>query len=129
MSLTLDSEKFQLDSGIEVFESLKDVSKSDKMSLTFHYNFSTSPFLFKNSLINFSSNGSNQLSETNKMTSKMINNFNVNSLNIITQSGFKNNLNAYFKNINILGKKNPDYKNSLQTKLTSIFEETLQAYH
>ena len=39
------------------------------------------------------------------MTSKMINNFNVNSLNIITQSGFKNNLNAYFKNINILGKK------------------------
>ena len=123
VSIILDNEKYQFNGGFEFFEDLEGVSKNDKYEYNFpYYDVTRNPILFKNTLFNFSSSGYNQLSETNKLTSKITNNFNINSIDFISSMGFQNNFNLYFKNTNFLGKKNPSHKNSPASKLKSIFE-------
>jgi len=106
-----------------MYENLEGVSNNDKYEYNLpYYNFSRSPILLKNFLLNINSSGSNELSETNKLTSKIVNNFNVNSVDLVNKLGFKNNLNLYFKNTNFLGKNNELHENSLQSKFKTIFE-------
>ena len=56
------------------------------------------------------------------MKSKIINNINYENFEIISNFGFKNNLNAYFKNVNRISKKDQKFKSSPQTELKSIYE-------
>ena len=123
IEFTLDNDDYQLDAGFEMYENLEGVSNNDKYEYDLpYYNFSKSPILLKNFLLNINSSGSNELSETNKLTSKIVNNFNVNSVDLISKLGFQNNLNLYFKNTNFLGKNNELHENSLQSKFKTIFE-------
>ena len=123
ISIVLDNEKYQFDGGFEMFEDLGDASKNDKYEYNFpYYNITRSPIPFKNTILNLSSSGSNQLLDTNKLTSKVTNNFNINSIDFVSSAGLQNNFNIYFKNTNFLGKKNSSHKNSPTSKLKSIFE-------
>ena len=89
-----------------MFEDLGDASKNDKYEYNFpYYNITRSPIPFKNTILNLSSSGSNQLLDTNKLTSKVTNNFNINSIDFVNSAGLQNNFNIYFKNTNFLGKK------------------------
>ena len=107
VSINLDNEIYQFSGGFEFFENLEGVSKNDKYEYNFpYYDISRNPILFGNTVLNFSSSGYNQLSETNKLTSKVTNNFDINSTDFISSMGFQNNFNLYFKNTNFLGKKN-----------------------
>ena len=50
------------------------------------------------------SSGSNDLNNTNNLRTKIINDLNFQSLDVITKFGFKNEYNIYMKNLNTIGK-------------------------
>ena len=77
---------------------------------------------FENGSFNFSSSGSNDLNNTNNLRTKIINDLNFQSLDIVTDYGFKNEYNIYLKNLNTIGKNDGLYKSSPQMELMSIFE-------
>ena len=77
---------------------------------------------YESGSINFNSSGSNDLNNTNNLRTKVINNLNFKSLDIITDRGFKNAYNFYLKNLNTVGKNDSSYKSSPQMELMSIFE-------
>ena len=79
---------------------------------------------FQNGSINFSSNGTNELKNTNNLISKITNDFSYRGFDVITGSGFKNNLNLNFKNLNSVAKNDPKYKTSPQVELMSDLEIT-----
>ena len=56
------------------------------------------------------------------MKTKIINNFNFNSSDFITNRGFKNNYNLYFRNLNIYATNDSKYKSSPQIELMNIVE-------
>ena len=72
--------------------------------------------------LNFNSNGSNDLNNTNQLKTKITNNLSYSSLDYFTKNGFKNNFNLNLKNLNSLGKNVADYKTSPQMELSSLFE-------
>ncbi len=122
-SLVLDNENYQFDTGFEVYENLKTEKNSDRFQYTLpYYSISKKPILLERASFNISSGGSNSLTSTNKLTSKVVNTFSLKSYDILTGMGFKNNLNAYLQNINIIAKKNPSYKSSPQIKFVNIME-------
>ena len=123
IKLTLENKKYNFEAGFQAYEDLNILSSSDKYQFVLpYYNFETS---FEQANLNgsftFNSSGSNNLSETNNLKSNIINNLNY-SEGYITNFGFNNNYNAYFKNLNSLGKKNLDYKSSPQIEFVSLFE-------
>ena len=70
---------------------------------------------------NFNSNGNNTLNSTNVTTSIVSNNLNYNSENNYFSNGLKSNYGVFLKNINTVGKNNPQYKSSPQSELTSAY--------
>ena len=123
IKLTLENKKYNFEAGFHAYEDLNILSSSDKYQFILpYYNFETS---FEQTNLNgsftFNSSGSNNLSETNNLKSNIINNLNYSEV-YITNFGFNNNYNAYFKNLNSLGKKNPNYKSSPQIEFVSLFE-------
>ena len=70
----------------------------------------------------FVSLGDNILKDTNSLRSRMINNFNIQSFNFISNKGFKNNLNYYLKNTITAGKNNVEYDSSPEVKFSNIIE-------
>ena len=94
----------------------------DFFKFTF-YNFSTNIFPNKFSSIELISDGSNNLSNTNNLKTSIINDLNINFNDNINETyGLKNNFNLYFKNLNTLGKNDPKYKDSPQSKISSMFD-------
>ena len=121
--LNLGNENFSLDGGMKIYENLQETINSDRYQYVFpYYNFSKKPIEFKHGLVNFSSSGDSRLINTNNLKSKIINNINYENFEIISNFGFKNNLNAYFKNVNRISKKDQKFKSSPQTELKSIYE-------
>ena len=119
----LDSENFSLNSGIEFHENLQITKNSDRYQYVLpYYNYTLKPIEFKNGLINFYSSGDNRLIDTNNLKSKMVNDLNYENFDIFTKSGFKNNINTYFKNVNRISKKDLKYKSSPQIEIASIYE-------
>ena len=98
-------------------------SKSDRYQYSLpYYNFdrSISQNYFEGN-INFSSDGNNYLSNTNKLETNITNNFTYNSLDYISKLGIKNNYSFSLKNLNSIGKKTSQYKPSPQIELAGLF--------
>ena len=118
----LDHEDFNFETKFEAYENLQ-VKKSDRFQYILpYYNFNK--ILEQNffeGTIDFNSNGSNKLTDTNKVASNVVNNLNFNSKNFITNFGFDNSFGVSLKNLNSVGKNDSTYKSSPQVELMSIF--------
>ena len=121
--LIINNDDFNFVTGFQSFEDLN-LSKSDRYQFILpYYNFDKQLFNdYKNGTINFSSIGSNDLNNTNNLRTKIINNFNFQSSDILTNNGLKNEYNFYLKNLNTIGKNDSLYKSSPQMELMGIVE-------
>ncbi len=123
VTLELNTDNNNFKSGIELYENLG-VKNSDRYQYVFPY------YEFSRSLINddlsgsltFSSYGSNNLINTNNLTTKVTNNISYISPKYISKFGFENKLGLYGKNFNTIAKNNSNYKNSLQVDAMSLLE-------
>ena len=121
--LILNNDNFNFITGFQSFEDLNQISSDRFQFILPYYEFDKQLFnKFEHGSINFSSNGSNDLNNTNNLRTKIINDLNFQSLDIITDYGFKNGYNIYLKNLNTIGKNDSSYKSSPQMELMSIFE-------
>ena len=127
IKMYINDEKFNFTSGIQSYENLQIKNRSDRYSYSLpYYNFDkliTQNYLSGN--INFNSSGSNNLDETNKIESSIINNINYNSLDFISKLGLKTNYGISLNNLNSVGKKTSKYKSSPQVDLVGLFNADL----
>ena len=123
VKLILNNNNYNFVTGFKSFEDLK-LSSSDRFQFILpYYNFDKQLFSnFENGSVNFSSSGSNDLNNTNNLRTKIINDLNFQSLDIISNYGFKNKYNIYLKNLNTIGKNDNLYKSSPQMEVMSIIE-------
>ena len=123
IQLALNHEKFDFQTGIRSYENLRVKNKSDRYSYNLpYYNFSKSieqDFIDGN--ISFGSSGNNYLKNTNQLETNIINNLTYNSLDFISDLGFKSNFGIHFKNLNSVGKKTTKYKSSPQTEILNLY--------
>ena len=123
IKIVLDHENFTFDSGIQIYENLQKKS-SDRYEYVFpYYNFNT--FLsdnFLNGTIGLSSGGNNVLNNTNQLKSNITNDIVYYGSDLISNTGFKNNITIDVKNLNSLGKNNSEYKSSPQIELMSLID-------
>ena len=121
--LTLSNNKFDFIAGFESYENLQLISSDRYQYILPYYSFDKQIFTeFDKGFINFSSFGSNDLNNTNNLKSRVINDLNFQSLDLMTDYGFKNNYNIYMKNLNTTAKNDSQYKSSPQVELMSILE-------
>ena len=120
----LNNDAYNLESGFNAYESLSEKTNSDKYQYILpYYKFDKmlSDNFFDGSLF-LSSNGSNDLNNTNELKSRIINDISYQSKNYITNLGFLNDIKIDLKNLNSLGKKTTTYKSSPQLEMVSIFD-------
>ena len=67
-----------------------------------------------NGFLNFYSTGTNKLSDTNNLRTTIVNDLNYTSSDFISNSGFKNSFDLYFKNLNAVGKNDTIYTSNAQ---------------
>ncbi|MDC0438795.1 organic solvent tolerance protein [Candidatus Pelagibacter sp.] len=119
LKLYLQQENQILTTGIEIYENLG-TKHSDRYQFTFpYYDFSKNitSIIIDNSLdgsLNFYSTGANKLSNTNNLRTTIVNDLNYSSKDFISNLGFKNNFNLYFKNLNAVGKNDTIYTSNPQ---------------
>ena len=116
------NEEYSLDGGLTVYEDLEKNS-SDRYQYVlpyFNFNKNISEDFLKGNL-NFSSSGENNLTNTNRLESSLINNLDYVGNLFLTNSGFENNFELNFKNLNTIGKNSSQYKSSPQVELMSIY--------
>ena len=120
IKLNLIHEKFNFDTGILSYEKLSGSNNDKYQYILPYYNFSKE--ILSNSMFNldFQSSGDNNLKDTNKVTSLVVNDFLLDSVDFFADNGFKNNLNIFFKNVNSVGKNDDNYKSSPQTNLRGL---------
>jgi LPS-assembly protein len=120
VNLYLNHENYDFNSGFIAYENLSGLSSDRYQYILPYYNFSNQ--LYQNSLLNFnfSSNGNNNLKETNKLESTVNNSLDINSIDFFSITGFKNNFQLYFKNLNSVGKNINTLKSSPQIQLYNI---------
>lgn len=121
--LVLNNENYNFIAGFQSFENLS-LSSSDRYQFILpYYNFDKQIFEnYENGYFSFSSTGSNDLNNTNNLKTKIINNLNFKSFDLISDSGLKSEYNIFFKNLNTIAKNDTKYKSSPQMELMSIFE-------
>ena len=126
LTLSLDHEDYNFTAGITSYENLQASNKSDKYQYVFpYYDFSKNLFSNYRGSLAFSSSGNNNLSETNKLTSIINNNFNFSSRNMYSKQGLVSNYSVHVKNLNSIGKKNSNYKSSPDVEFFNINEFSL----
>ncbi len=122
VALYLEHENFNFETKLEAYENLQ-LNKSDRFQYILpYYNFDK--LLAQNffdGTVKFNSNGSNKITETNKVASNVVNNLTLKSKNFITSFGFDNSYGVKLKNLNSVGKNSSNYKSSPQVELMSIF--------
>ncbi len=123
VKLVLNNENYSFTTGISAYENLQ-LKNNDRYQYTLpYYTFNKTLFPeFNNGYLYFNSTGHNNLSNTNQLTSQIVNNFTFSSLDYISKNGFTNKFNINLKNLNSVGKNVSEYKSSLQSELMSIFE-------
>ncbi len=123
IKLMFEKDSYNLTTGIQSFENLQ-LKNSDRYQFILpYYDFNQNLFTnFEKGSMTFNSSGSNDLNETNKLKSRIINNFSFSSIDYISNYGIKNNFNINLKNLNSIGKNINEYKSSPQIELSSIFE-------
>jgi len=120
--IELEHENFNFTTGFNSYEDLRK-SKSDRHEYVLpYYNFSSQLNENQFGIINFISSGDNILKDTNNFRSRMINDINLESFNLISKSGLKNNLNLLTKNIVTTGNENNEYDSSAEIKLMGLIE-------
>ena len=122
IELDLDHESYDLTTSFEMYETL-DGSKSDRYQYVLpSYNFSKN-FNLENieGGFNFNSYGNNTLRDTNITSTTVFNDLNYSTLNNILDSGIKTNYEISIKNVNTIGKNNPQYDNNPQSELMSAY--------
>jgi len=119
IKLYLEQENQNLTTGVEIYEKLG-TKHSDRYQYTLpYYDFSKNitPLIAEKSIngfLNFYSTGSNKLSNTNNLRTTIVNDLNYSSNDFITNSGFKNSFDIYFKNLNAVGKNDTIYTSNAQ---------------
>tara|TARA_B100001057_G_scaffold309618_1_gene309649 strand:- start:3003 stop:5705 length:2703 start_codon:yes stop_codon:yes gene_type:complete len=120
--LNLDHEDYNFSSGMNIYETLSGTN-SDRFQYIFpYYNFDTVIETNLKGNINFSSSGSNDLKNTNNLSTKMTNNLNYISQDYFSDLGIRNNYGIYLKNFNATAKNDSKYKSNLQSELMTILE-------
>ena len=121
--LNLDHENYNFETGVISYENLGIKKQSDRYQYvlpyyTFDKNISQNYF---DGNVSFGSSGNNVLNNTNRLETNIINNITYNSLDFISNLGFKNNFGINLKNLNSIGKKSSKYKSSTQSELISLY--------
>ncbi len=122
IELDLEHENYDLTTSFEAHETLKG-SSTDRYQYVFpSYNFSKN-FYLENvaGSLNFNSYGNNTLRDTNIKTSTLFNDLKYSSLNTFLDNGIKTNFEISLKNVNTVGKNNPQYETSPQSELMSAY--------
>jgi LPS-assembly protein len=123
IKLTLDHERYDFQVGFQSFENLQIKKQNDRYQYVLpYYNFNRD--ILQNNFdgnLSFNSNGNSVLDNTNKLETNVINNLTFNSLDYISDLGFKNNFGINIKNLNSVGKKTSKYKSSPQIELVSLY--------
>ena len=121
--LNLEHENYNLETGVISYENLQIKKQSDRYQYVLpYYNFdkNISQNYFDGN-VSFGSSGNNVLNNTNRLETNIINNITYNSLDFISNFGFKNNFGINLKNLNSVGKKSTKYKSSTQSELISLY--------
>ena len=127
LKLYFDKEDQNLATGFQIYETLG-AKNSDKYQYTLpYYDFGKdlSSLIEENSIsgsLSFSSSGSNTLKNTNNLVTSITNSFNYDSLDYISNLGFKNNYGLYFKNFNSIAKNDSIYTSNAQIDGMSILK-------
>ena len=118
-----EHKNFSVNAGADIFEDLTKL-QSDRYQYVFpYYDYSVNSQSIKLGTYKFSSKGNNILDNTNKVKSRVINDFTFNfNDKIFDNIGLRNSFGVHFKNLNSLGKKDDKYKSSPQVELQSLFE-------
>ena len=125
-NLYLNHEKFNLESGVEIYETLN-TNKSDTYQFILpYYNLDLliSQNIFNGNFI-FNSNGVNNLNETNKLETNIVNDLRYNTNDYISSLGLKSKFSIDLKNLNSIGKNTTKYKSSPQIELLGLFNAEL----
>ena len=120
--IALEHQNFSFTTGFNSYEDLKK-SKSDRYEFVLpYYNFSSQINENQFGIINFISSGDNILKDTNNFRSRMINDINLESFNLISDSGLKNSINFITKNIITTGNEHNEHDSSAEIKLMGLIE-------
>ena len=118
-----DHENYNFSTGFQIYESLGKKHSDRYQYVLPSYDFSRNLSLDKfTGSINLYSSGSNNLKDTNNLSTLITNDIEYNSIDYVTNNGLKNNFNLYFKNLNAVGKNNPNYSSSPSVDMMSMFE-------
>jgi len=123
LKLELNNLDYNFNSGINIFENLQQTNNDRYQYIFPYYEFNklnVKEYNFGN--FDFSSSGSNNLSETNKLLSKVINDLNFKSFDYFLNNGTINNFNISVKNSNFVGKNDSIYQSNPRVKVMSIIE-------
>lgn len=119
----LNNENYNFTTGFQSYENLQLVNNDRYQYILPYYDFNTNLFSnFLDGYINLNSTGKNDLNNTNQLKSRIINNLSYSSLNLFSNSGFKNNYGLNIKNLNSLGKNISEYKSSPQVEFSTLAE-------
>ena len=121
IDFNLEKDDLIFSSGFRIYEDLEGTN-SDRYQFVFpYYDFTAGLFDENiNGTINFSSNGDNKLTNTNKLLTTVNNSLDYNSQDFISKKGFKNNFGIYLKNFNKVAKNDPIYTSSPQINGSSM---------
>ena len=122
IKLDLENENYNLTTSVIMYETLSDSNTDRYQYVLPSYNFSKNFNLEQlDGSFNFNSSGQNSLRDTNVYTTSLSNNLNYDTNNIFFDNGVKTNFEVLLKNINTVGKNNPQYKESPQSELMSAY--------
>ena len=122
IKLNLEHQNYDLTTSVIMYETLSDSNTDRYQYVLPSYNFSKSFNLERlNGGFNFDSSGENTLSDTNVYGTTLSNSLNYNTNSIFFDNGIKTNFEVLLKNINTVGKNNPQYKESPQSELMSAY--------
>ena len=122
IKLDLEHQNYDLTTSVIMYETLSDSNTDRYQYVLPSYNFSRNFNLEQlDGSFNFNSSGQNSLRDTNVYTTSLSNNLNYDTNNILFDNGIKTNFEVLLKNINTVGKNNPQYKESPQSELMSAY--------
>ncbi len=122
IDLYLKNEKYNLNTGFSAYENLSKQQSDRYQFILPYFNFNT---VLDNDFgrIDFFSNGNNILQNTNNLKTRVVNDINFSSVDYLnSNTGFKSNINLFFKNVNTVAKNDTVYKSSPQSELMNILE-------
>ena len=108
IKLNLIHEDYNLETGIETYETLNSTTSDRYQYVLPYYDFDW--FIDQNyfdGTVTLTSSGANDLNQTNRLETTMINGLRYNSNSFIWGNGIKNNFSINFKNVNLLERKVP----------------------